>query len=67
MHYSLHAQYDFISKNKNLKIRPLVLLQSTQGIPFVYEGNLLFSLKINFILILIILTNIVMDFLVLYC
>ena len=47
-HYSLHAQYDFISKNKNLKIRPLVLLQSTQGIPFVYEGNLLFSFKNKF-------------------
>jgi type IX secretion system PorP/SprF family membrane protein len=43
--YNIHAQYNFSLKSDNFHITPIFLLQSVQGIPFNYEGNVLLDYR----------------------
>ena len=48
--YNIHAQYNFSLKSDNFHITPIVLLQSVQGIPFNYEGNVLLDFRNKYFL-----------------
>tara|TARA_B100000780_G_scaffold263889_1_gene218113 strand:- start:569 stop:2068 length:1500 start_codon:yes stop_codon:yes gene_type:complete len=48
--FNIHSQYTFSFKGDDLHLTPILLLQSVQGIPFNYEGNLLFDFKNKFFL-----------------
>ena len=43
--YNVHAHYNFSLKSDNFHITPIFLLQSVQGIPFNYEGNVLLDYR----------------------
>ena len=48
--FNIHGQYTFSIKGDDFHLTPIILLQSVQGIPFSYEGNLLFDFKNKFFL-----------------
>ena len=48
--FNIHSQYTFSLKGDDFHLTPIILLQSVQGIPFNYEGNILFDFKNKFFL-----------------
>ena len=44
-HYMVHAKYEFDLKPKVLKLSPILVARSAQGIPFQFDGNLKFDYK----------------------